>query len=35
MALKIDAQFQGKLTCSFQNYLRNLANLAISFYKVK
>ena len=35
MALKIDAQFQGKLTCYFQSYLRNLANLAISFYKVK
>ena len=26
MALKIDAKFEGKLTCAFQNYMRNLAN---------
>ena len=26
MALKIDAKFEGKLTCAFQNGMRNLAN---------
>ena len=26
MAVKIDAKFEGKLTCAFQNYMRNLAN---------
>ena len=27
MALKIDAKFEGKLTCAFKNDKRNLANL--------
>ena len=27
MALKIDAKFEGKLTCPFKNDVRNLANL--------
>ena len=26
MALKIDAKFEGKLTCAFQNDMKNLAN---------
>ena len=26
MALKIDAKFQGKLTCAFKNEMRNLVN---------
>ena len=26
MALKIDAKLEGKLTCSFKNDMRNLAN---------
>ena len=26
MALKIDAKFEGKLTCTFKNDMRNLAN---------
>ena len=26
MALKIDAKFEGKLTCAFKNEMRNLAN---------
>ena len=26
MALNIDAKFQGKLTCAFQNDMKNLAN---------
>ena len=26
MALKIDTKFEGKLTCGFQNDMRNLAN---------
>ena len=26
MALKIDAKFEGKLTCAFKNDMRNLAN---------
>ena len=26
MALKIDAKFEGKLTCAFKNDKRNLAN---------
>ena len=30
MALKIDAKFEGKLTCAFQNEIKNLA-IAISF----
>ena len=31
MKLKIDAKFEGKMTCAFQNDLRNLAN----FHKLK
>ena len=31
MALKIDAKFEGKLTCAFQNDMRNLAN----FHRLK
>ena len=31
MALKIDAKFEGKLTCAFKNYMRNLAN----FHRLK
>ena len=27
MALKIDAKFEGKMTCAFKNDMRNLANL--------
>ena len=27
MALKIDAKFEGELTCDFKNDMRNLANL--------
>ena len=27
MALKIDAKFEGTLTCAFKNDMRNLANL--------
>ena len=27
MALKIDAKFEGKLTCAFKNDMRNLANM--------
>ena len=27
MALKIDAKFEGKLTCAFQNDIRNLTSL--------
>ena len=30
MALKIDAKFEGKLTCAFQKDMKNLA-IAISF----
>ena len=26
MALKIDANFEGKLTCAFKNDVKNLAN---------
>ena len=26
MTLKIDAKFEGKLTCSFKNDMRNLVN---------
>ena len=29
MALKIDAKFERKLTCAFQNDIRNLANFHI------
>ena len=31
MALKIDAKFEGKLTCSLENDMRNLAN----FHRLK
>ena len=31
MALKIDANFGGKLTCAFKNGMRNLAN----FHRLK
>ena len=31
MALKIDARFEGKLTCALQNDVRNLAN----FHRLK
>ena len=31
MLLKIDAKFEGKLTCTFQNGMRNLAN----FHRLK
>ena len=31
MALKIDAKFEGKLNCSLQNGMRNLAN----FHRLK
>ena len=31
MALKIDAKFEGKLTCPLQNDMRNLAN----FHRLK
>ena len=31
MALKIDVKFQGKLSCAFQNDMRNLAN----FHRLK
>ena len=27
MALKIDAKFEGEVTCAFQNDMRNLANM--------
>ena len=31
MVLEIDAKFEGKLTCAFQNEMRNLAN----FHRLK
>ena len=31
MALKIDAKFEGKLTCAFKNDMKNLAN----FHRLK
>ena len=31
MALKVDAKFEGKLTCAFKNDMRNLAN----FHRLK
>ena len=31
MALKIDAKFEGKLTCDFKNDMKNLAN----FHRLK
>ena len=33
MALNIDAKFEGKLTCAFKNYMRNLANFQQSTFK--
>ena len=27
MALKIDAEFEGKVTCAFKNDMRNLSNM--------
>ena len=33
MALKIDAKFEGKLTCDFQNDMGNLANFHQSTWK--
>ena len=27
MALKIDAEFKGKVTCAFKNDMRNLTNM--------
>ena len=27
MALKIDAKFEGKVTCAFKNDMRNLSNM--------
>ena len=31
MALRVDAKFEGKLTCAFKNDMRNLAN----FHRLK
>ena len=33
MALNIDAEFEGKLTCSFKNGMRNLANFHQSTFE--
>ena len=33
MVLNIDAQFEGKLSCGFKNYMRNLANFHQSTFK--
>ena len=33
MALKIDAKFEGKLTCAFKNDMRNFANFHQSTFK--
>ena len=33
MALNIDATFGGKLTCTFKNDMRNLANFYQSMYE--
>ena len=33
MALKIDATSEGKLTCAFKNYMRNLANFHLSMFE--
>ena len=33
MALKIDATFEGKLTCAFKNDMRNLANFHQSMFE--
>ena len=33
MELKIDAKFEGKMTCAFKNDMRNLANFHQSMFK--
>ena len=33
MALNIDATFQEELTCTFKNYMRDLANFHQSMFK--
>ena len=33
MALKIDATFEGKMTCAFKNDMRNLANFHRSMFR--
>ena len=33
MALKIDATFEGKLTCAFKNDMRNLTNFHQSLFE--
>ena len=33
MALKIDAKFEGKLTCTYKNDMKNLANLHQSMFE--
>ena len=33
MALKIDAKFEGKLTCAFKNDMKNLANFYQSMFE--
>ena len=33
MALNIDAKFEGKVTCSFKNDMRNLANFYQSMFE--
>ena len=33
MALKIDAKFEGKLTCAFKNDMRNFANFHQSTFE--
>ena len=33
MALKIDATFEGKLTCAFKNDMMNLANFQQSMFE--
>ena len=33
IALKIDAKFEGKMTCAFKNDMRNLANFYQSMFK--
>ena len=35
MAMNIDATFEGKLTCTFKNDMRNLANFHQSMFKSK
>ena len=33
MIFNIDATFEGKLTCAFKNYMRNLANFQQSMFE--